>query len=499
MMRLHGRDLYNMFALYGAELQGDIYDLTDQHLMGNDLRPSSSGKMVLVPAMAPRNAKRMRYAWDYFTFIFMSHKIQNIRRRHTIPTAKHPPILLYLRGADYELAITNEGAAISHSTTDDFYFGADYLRPLRHRFNIVKALSPSDLSWAMKDIGNFLGEHGSNLQSVAEFARIREGGVFMNPANWKARLAELLPSAALFLVYVSNQSNGLAYELESLLAAKAQDQAILVLDERRFGSREPFFALQERLTNSGDHLYLSVDRNACTVDDPDRFERLVACFPHRIPLGADSAQVLREIEALIPLAQRASVAPPLEFPFEFAPSLAPTDAEQVETIRRDVRQFIEQSLSAETVSNWPVLLLYFELDIFFGLAFGDTLSAAASAARYAAVADFTRGLIRRNAPERVADLDAGLKLCGDIGMNIALDASAMGEWNDYSDRRRLAKEQVEATARQVTDLMERSIAAADAVLLREPKPEPAPKDPSLYSDLIQRMLDSHLALNREEK
>jgi hypothetical protein len=490
MMQLHGRDLYNMFALYGAELQQDVYDLVSQRWMGVDLRPLSLGDRVAVPGMAAKNCRRMRYMWDYFIFIYMSHKIQNIIARQSKSDPTGHPILVYLRGTDYQLAITREGAAVGHSTMEDFHFGASILAPLEDRFRVIKALSPSDLSWAMKDIGFFFARHGNNLHAVAEFARAYGGGFFMNPVNWKERVAQLLPSASLFLVYVSNQSNGLAYELECLAAAGMEDHAILVLDERRFGSREPFFALQDRLNEAGEHLYLSVDRNACAVDDPARFEQLVSSFPHRISLGEDSQQALREIEALIPLALNPAAAPAAEFPFEFEPPLSPGEAEEVEAIRRDLREFIDQALAAETFSNWPVLLLYLELDIFFGVAFGDILASAISAGRYAAIADFTRDLISRKAPERVADLDPALERCGDTAMNIAYQAFAMGEWNDYGDRRALAKAEVDSAAGRVSSLMERSVESASALFLREPRPEAPAKDPSTYSALLSSLLDS---------
>jgi hypothetical protein len=67
-------------------------------------------------------------------------------------------------------------------------------------------------------------------------------------------------------------------------------------------------------------------------------------------------------------------------------------------------------------------------------------------------------------------------------MNIAYDALAMGEWNDYSDRRVSSREQVDAAAGAVVDLMRRSVERAGTILVREPKEERPPVD-SEFPDL----------------
>jgi len=497
MMALHGRRVYNSYALYGYELQRDIRDLINQKAMHADLRPRSMKDTIFLPALSYENIRRMRVMWDYFVFIYMSHKMQNIKRRQITAKSLDLKTILYLRGTDYEFAISRGRAAVGSSTTQDMLFEHSIVRELSESFNITKALSPSDLKWAMAEIGPFLASHGNNLSWVAEFARLYDGGIFLNPSNWRTRFLDLIPSASSFLVYVSNQSNGLKFELEMLSSQGLEAHTILVLDDSRFGSREMFFATQERLKEAGENLYLSVARDTCAVEDPDAFERLVSSFPHTLPLNEDTSQLLSDIAALIPSVCRPEAASPTEVPFEFRAILEPAAKANVADLERHVREVLQESLSSGAISNWPVLLLHIELDVFLNLAQGRLLEAGLSVARIAAVADFMRAFVRQRAPERISDLDSVLEQCGTIAKNTASDVFAMGEWNDYSDRTALVKNHMDETAKDIIELMQRSVSNAATILMREMKPELSKSDPSAYSDMVSGIFDATLQSKRD--
>jgi hypothetical protein len=497
IMALHGRDLYNMFGLYAQELKRDMHHLFHRSYMGAELQPATEDGTVILPAMAAKSARRMRYMWDYFVFIYMSHKIQNLERRQLPSGPTDVLTILYLRGSDYQLAISRDGAAVGHTTMDDTWFDINFLSELKGRYNVVKALSPGDLQVAMANIGPFLAQHGNVLESVARFAIEYDGGVFLNTANWKERVVELFPSASLFLVYVSNQSNGLAYELERLVAGGLEANTILVLDKDRFGSRESFFMVQERLKEMGEELYVSVDRDGCAVEDPEAFERLVSCFPHRVELG-EGRDILPEIEVLIPVARR-DPAPPAELPFEFHITLDAAEDAWVAALRGRVDDFIEESLSRDTVTNWPVLLLHVEMDILLSLAFGDILKAAIATARYAAIAHFTREFVKGKLPGSFAGLEEALTQCATLGMNAAYHAFALGPWNDYSERHALSQERIGAAAGSVIELMWRSVERADKVAIQESRGEAPPADPSTYGDLMNSLLQSTKAPKTKSK
>lgn len=490
MLTLHGRDLHNMFGMYGAELQRDIHDLVEQGYMNSALQPRLIEQVALLPGFAAKNCRRMRFVWDYFTFLYMSHKSVNIIRRQNLFEDCDATRLIYLRGADYQLAIANEGAGVGHMTLQDTKFQLSILRALRKNKNIVKALSPADLQIAMTIIGEYLADEGNTLHAVAEFARIHEAGIFMNPATWKAMLEELLPSINIALVYVSNHSRALMYELQRLVERGMQAHAILILDERRFSGRDSFFALQKKLGEDGEHVYLAINPDACLVEDKDAFEALIACFPHQIDFDEDSAVIIQAVKALIPQVQRATALPPEEIPFEFAVPLADEAQAPIAELRTFVRDGVERCLADPETTNWPAVLLYVELDIFLSLAFGDILAAAKATARYAAMADFTRDLVMRVAPPQAAELLPLLQQCGDVGANIAHAAFAMGPWDDYSNRISLARDTVTAVAESVADAMQRSLAGARSTQMRKSKPDSEGADPSAYVDAFQALLDA---------
>jgi hypothetical protein len=167
-------------------------------------------------------------------------------------------------------------------------------------------------------------------------------------------------------------------------------------------------------------------------------------------------------------------------PFNFHVNLDRPQAEQTDELRRRVADLMQTMASQETISNWCVYLLYLQIDIFLSLTFGRPLDAALSTTRYAAIADFVREYGKESdTAEGVADLQQ----CGDIAMNIGYDAFAMGEWNDYGDRRELARELVDGAAKDLGDLMHRSVSSAQRVVVRDTKERQRAEDPEAHAQL----------------
>ena len=137
---LHGRHVYDMFGLYAQVLKNDIEDLINHQIITQELKPNYFGDLLLLPNFTKSRPNRMRYMWDYFVFIYMSHKIQNIKRHQLFDI----PTLMYLRGSDYEFTISKDGAAVSSSTAMDMNFQFSVVQELKKNFNILKALSPTD-------------------------------------------------------------------------------------------------------------------------------------------------------------------------------------------------------------------------------------------------------------------------------------------------------------------------------------------------------------------
>ena len=341
----------------------------------------------------------------------------------------------------------------------------------------------------MKEIDFYLAEKGNYLSSVAEFARASDAGVFLNPATWGTVVLDLFPSASLYLVYVSNQSNGLMYEIANLLDRGLEEHTILVLDGKRFGSRASFFSMQEGLEAEGKHLYEQVVRDASAVEDPDAFERLLARFPHAVALTDDAAPVQREIEALIPVVRRVEAEAPVEVPFDFHVNLNEQQADAAADLRQRISDRIHAMASQQTISNWSVFLLYLQIDVFLSLTSGRPLDAALSTARCAAIANVVREHGEESdTPEETKEL----QLAGDIAMNVGYDAFALGEWNDYTDRRALSREPVDSAAMELGELMHRSISAAQRVVVRATQERPPAEDPDAHAQLATDLLTQFL-------
>jgi hypothetical protein len=120
---------------------------------------------------------------------------------------------------------------------------------------------------------------------------------------------------------------------------------------------------------------------------------------------------------------------------------------------------------------------------------GRPLDAALSTARCAAIADVVREHGEESdTPEETNEL----QLAGDIAMNVAYDAFAMGEWNDYTDRRALSRELVDGAATELGELMHRSISAAQRVAVRATQERPPAEDPDAHAQLAIDLLTQSL-------
>lgn len=487
-LALHGRDLYNMFGLYSQELKYDILELFEAGFLDIELQPHTIADRAILVEPSLKNVRRMRYLWDYFSFIYMSHKIQNIKRRQLAAGSLNQRTILYLRGADYQLAISQKGAAIGYSTDYDYDFITTILRGLYQDYCVFKALSPCDLTAYMSMLPHFLARFGNSLGSVIEFARLSEGGFFFSTSNWRERVTTLFSSSSLFLVYVSNQSNGLKHELDNLLAHGLIDHVILVLDDRRFEARARFFELQRELERRGEDIYLSVDREACMVEDADGFEQIVASFPNKIHLSEDRDETLSEIIALIPEVSRSVPLDYEEFPFEFSIALTPDQQAAFEVVLDSIEHHILEALGSGSVSNWAVLMLYIELSILFNLARGDVLQAARSTAAFGVVCDCIGGIVSTMAPERATEVEPVFGQCGGLASDIARTALAMGEWNDYNDRRQGVKATLSEIAKTVYDAMMHSLHVSGSLLIKKAKPDVSRVSGSDRKELLDRYL-----------
>jgi hypothetical protein len=458
---LHGRHVFNIFDRYLSEVETDLADLMNGRYLSESLEPADFGSDVFLPDFEKSTPHILRYVWDYFVFLYMSHKIQNIKRRQGLF-----PTILYLRGSDYEFAVSKEQAGLGYATAIDHQFQTSVLNPFKRYFNVLKALSPTDLSWPMVELGGFLIARGNTLSNVAQFARERDEGIFLNSSSWRNVVVDLFPSAATFLVFVSNRSQGLKFELESLLSRQLERNSILILDNRRFEGRQSFFEVQESLKNE---LYASVVRDACVVDDTEDFERLLNKFPFKLEMERED--FTKDLISLMEKGIREPEKGAPEIPFEFRIHLDDESQTTLEEFRKYVADQIKKSVDRGRPSNWPATLLFIELDVVLSLISDEVCRAAQSMARYAALADCVGDFVRRSPGEDAIRWGMALEQYGNMAMNVAVDALSMGEWNDFSDRREIARAQVREILREMNSALSVSVASASSVKVKPCRPK----------------------------
>jgi len=69
-------------------------------------------------------------------------------------------------------------------------------------------------------------------------------------------------------------------------------------------------------------------------------------------------------------------------------------------------------------------------------------------------------------------------------MNIAYDAFAMGEWNDYSDRREISHGLADTPAEELTELLRRSVDAAGTCSVYGVDHQLPEIDPDVHAQLL---------------
>jgi len=97
-------------------------------------------------------------------------------------------------------------------------------------------------------------------------------------------------------------------------------------------------------------------------------------------------------------------------------------------------------------------------------------------ARYAAVADFVCDFVRRSPGEESIRAGNALEQYGNMAIIVAVDALSMGEWNDYGDRRTLAREHVQTLVDEMHSALSLSVASASSVKMKTCRPRTVIED-----------------------
>ena len=460
---LHGRKTYDAFGLFLEQIIDSIYHLRKQNYLRSDLEPSSYNQIVLLPNFHYLNPDRLWTMWSTIVYLQYSHKIHNIIRMGSSATF---PRLLYLRGSDYEFTFRKERTAISYGSVHDSHFQLNVLNKLSEDFSVIKVISPTDLARSMKAVDLYFGSNRKKLSLIAEFARVSGGGLYMNPSTWKDDIQALIPFSSVFCVYVSNQSNGLQFELECLAKKDLFAHTVLVLDPERTRAHEAFVD-KERQILAANHnaidLQFSAAKDASVVSDVEAFEDLIAKFPNQIEVSEFEDDLYEKIRFLLKRNSRKALINPSPIPFDFKIHLNSNELEQVKLIHEFVAEKISSAYLKSVEANWPVLTLYLEIDLFLHLINGSISSAAISTARYGAIAKCANAYLKASAPELAENFGVSFERHGDIATNIALDAFAMGEWNEFQDRRMRSQSDIQRTSTDTAKLFSASLTSGKQI------------------------------------
>lgn len=113
--------------------------------------------------------------------------------------------------------------------------------------------------------------------------------------------------------------------------------------------------------------------------------------------------------------------------------------------------------------------------------------------RYAAVADSVCEFVRRALGEESIRAGNALEEYRNMATSVAVDALSMGEWNDYGDRRTLAREHVQTLIDEMQSALSLSVASASSVKIKTYRPRTEIEDEGTVEAgvaLQMRLLDA---------
>lgn len=483
---LHSRPIFDIFGLYLVELVENLEQLYYTKLITYDLKVINYKETLVFPNFSSKRTKRLDVTWDYFVYIYMSHKIQNIKYRK--PDKRKN--LLYLRGFDSQFTIQEDTNAITSTTHIDQAFQISVLDAFKSDFNIIKVLSQSDLKWAMMDIGHFLAKYGYSLGSVAEFARYTQQGVYLNVTKWKERISSLMDTSDVFFVYVSNQTEGLQYELESLLEKGLEQHTILFLNEDWREQRQSIFESQKNAKQYIRDENFTIQEEGFQSENEQKINQLINQFPHQLEFKFQERQDLQNL--VLPLVNnisRNTKKEIVEIPFDFHINLNDSQKEEVNILRSYISGSIDYIIETPLALNLAPLHTFLEMDVLLNLIHGEVNKAAASMAKYNALANFSLKYALKKNINLSQEMKHMFEHHSMMSESVSIDAFSLGEWNQYDNRLKLAKDTVKAIHKETTEFLMQKLPHCKKFLMLIPTEKDHKKIEEQSSKSYSKMLD----------
>jgi hypothetical protein len=228
---LLGYFVHRWFHEYLVVVNEAIRGLYKDGLITSLIAPTEQGRRTLFDfrALVP---DKLQYLVGIYLYVYLCHKYANYRLMHRFEGKQ----VLFLRGYDFEGAISSSGTALGFYSTDTMQFGAT-LRSLlgQDDFVLFKVASPLDVYWETIDAQRYFdGDYDGMQRLIGQ----RPASLYLNARKWQEGVSHLLDRMDHYVAYVSSLTESAIWELDQLDTDARRRRVTVVFDEEAIADKE---------------------------------------------------------------------------------------------------------------------------------------------------------------------------------------------------------------------------------------------------------------------
>jgi hypothetical protein len=431
---LLGYFVHTWYTHYLGVITANLKRLYDNRLI-DGFEPTERGTYSILFDFSALNMEKISYINGIYFYILSCHKAAN----YCLMNRYDGKQVMYLRGFDYEAAVTTGGnMAVGFFSLDTTLFNHMLGQQLSPHFRVFKALSPKDVYWETVDAQRYF--HGDFVDMI-RLAKYPFSSVYLNARHWQDDIAHLLDRMDHYVVYISSITESVLWELEQLDTDDRRGRVTVVFDEKAIANKDLQLGVQHRMQDEyGDKLIWSKLSPASAQTVADLREQLAAKFllttpeafeqdieQHRERIAASSAQ-------LAPGARETHLA------FRFYPALDAEALAELVDLSAAVQARITARVGEQGITCLPLFLNDVQLRIYMTLLMGEHHETGRALAAYAAVMQSALDYYSQPG-EKVGDLseegrERHLEMLTDhyeMAHHIALRMLAYGKSHEFDD------------------------------------------------------------------
>jgi hypothetical protein len=268
---LLGYFVHTWFTHYLTVIAASLRGLYEQGLIKDLVRPTERGRHVLFDFGA-LNLEKLAYIVGIYVYILCSHKAANYRLMHRYDGKR----VLFLRGYDYEGAVSEAGAGVGFSAMHTMVFGGKLSDLIEPDSEIVRVLSPKDVYWETADAQRYFG---GDYEGMIGLVQQMPCSIYLNADGWREGVADLLDRVDHYVVYVSSITESVLWELQQLDTDERRARVTVVFDEEAIANKELQLRLQAAMREErGEGLIWSKQEAPLALTGPDLRARLSGKF-----------------------------------------------------------------------------------------------------------------------------------------------------------------------------------------------------------------------------